>query len=1004
MNDDTSTPGAVQILLVHGTKLQTGDEESEPSTREWWNKDHEFHKHLEKMLGEEERPYEISTFEWNGSNSEATRRKSARKLRRRLLKWERSKTRYHIVAHSHGGSVLWHALARSAIWSQLRCLVSWTTVGTPFLHFRVRLTPLMYLVAIAFVTMLLVQDVFGARTFVAEQTVSFLRDFRDTLSNLYHGKHTAIVPALAGTAYCVVWLYVAYRLVMITALPVVRFSALLLQMIRERRAWKIYQARWKPLYSRKDEAILGLYCIVDPPDQKIFRIPSAPGLRGFLINLALFPIRLVFNPLIAPVLDLMVSRRIVNRLHGADIPGLRLATVDRSPRRGARPTPLPREFDEELIARANDSAGEALGKIRDILGEDGDLGKDATNTVEKVTGWLAKIGLVHTSYFDSELIRDRIRQGVTGSNHSSHQSRPRLQNLPQSRHSFLELTGHILGLAAAAIVLASLHALNSALNLEFSQLGMREHAVENRPVLREIISSDTAFKLEDGFESRLACRGWLRTLVRMGKTAAGLADAKILKDSRQRAWVACTMFAGLKPGRKVERQLCVSALEEAFSIVHEAGISIRPDRQMLAMNLQSVMCGCLLSQLEGAAYDPSLAWLFAGEDEWSPKKLEESLEHVHTDLRGLLRAYGALLFTLQDPEIGWQPNRWLKTATNPAGEYVSETRRVAAFTYGCLFKPGGDKQLLRDLLGVIDASIQGSSTGEVAIDRTLLAGMDGVLRSDPNEVLNELIDRANTASDKTATTRVTTALELASITVYLSPAGEVLKQLGQDDAGQKRLEDQLVRMADLASELLDRTPSPLSNKLRSRLALANLIAGWSHFELRRAGLTDDTSKVEDSLRRSGTLATGIEHSPTQNSLLAKTAVIWIHAKLDTEYARETARLMKDVTRGELKIIDIENIAAMVRNPGDKIFGLRELLVERARKMAESKDLDHLAFAAKLAKRIPDQNTRSATLLFIAKRCAESIHRPFARELISSCTARHQAEFWAEAIHKSSDDQ
>src|SRR5206468_1151122 len=46
---------------------------------------------------------------------------------------------YHLIGHSHGGSVLWHALRTSAARRRpLEKLQSWTTVGSPFLHFGVR--------------------------------------------------------------------------------------------------------------------------------------------------------------------------------------------------------------------------------------------------------------------------------------------------------------------------------------------------------------------------------------------------------------------------------------------------------------------------------------------------------------------------------------------------------------------------------------------------------------------------------------------------------------------------------------------------------------------------------------------------------------------------------------------------------------------------------------------------------------------------------------------------
>ena len=46
---------------------------------------------------------------------------------------------YHLVGHSHGGSVIWHALCRARLYRKdLTCLRSWSTVGTPYLQHRTR--------------------------------------------------------------------------------------------------------------------------------------------------------------------------------------------------------------------------------------------------------------------------------------------------------------------------------------------------------------------------------------------------------------------------------------------------------------------------------------------------------------------------------------------------------------------------------------------------------------------------------------------------------------------------------------------------------------------------------------------------------------------------------------------------------------------------------------------------------------------------------------------------
>ena len=56
-----------------------------------------------------------------------------------LLELEAEGRGYHLIGHSHGGSVIWHTLCRARLQQKdLTCLRSWSTVGTPFLQHRTR--------------------------------------------------------------------------------------------------------------------------------------------------------------------------------------------------------------------------------------------------------------------------------------------------------------------------------------------------------------------------------------------------------------------------------------------------------------------------------------------------------------------------------------------------------------------------------------------------------------------------------------------------------------------------------------------------------------------------------------------------------------------------------------------------------------------------------------------------------------------------------------------------
>jgi hypothetical protein len=72
---------------------------------------------------------------WPGANLHSKRRKAAVALRKKLDALEKLNVPYHLIGHSHGGSIIWEALCDAAHSPrpQLRNLQTWATVGTPFL-------------------------------------------------------------------------------------------------------------------------------------------------------------------------------------------------------------------------------------------------------------------------------------------------------------------------------------------------------------------------------------------------------------------------------------------------------------------------------------------------------------------------------------------------------------------------------------------------------------------------------------------------------------------------------------------------------------------------------------------------------------------------------------------------------------------------------------------------------------------------------------------------------
>ena len=124
------------VVLVHGTFASSDKDYGS----DWWQVGSSAYQRLQQQLPDHVSLHgEGEVFRWSGENHERARSKAAARLLDHLTVLENEGRPYHLIGHSHGGSVIWAALRRATTRRiRLHHLRSWSTVGTPFLHHRTR--------------------------------------------------------------------------------------------------------------------------------------------------------------------------------------------------------------------------------------------------------------------------------------------------------------------------------------------------------------------------------------------------------------------------------------------------------------------------------------------------------------------------------------------------------------------------------------------------------------------------------------------------------------------------------------------------------------------------------------------------------------------------------------------------------------------------------------------------------------------------------------------------
>jgi hypothetical protein len=123
------------IFTVHGTNSSGPEEGSQ-----WWQSGSDFEKDVREFVEAADGVLEFRPVVWDGKNSEASRRRAGTALLGMTREPERLGRSYLLIGHSHGGSVIAHALVEATMSSaSLTHLSRWMTVGTPFIHTELKL-------------------------------------------------------------------------------------------------------------------------------------------------------------------------------------------------------------------------------------------------------------------------------------------------------------------------------------------------------------------------------------------------------------------------------------------------------------------------------------------------------------------------------------------------------------------------------------------------------------------------------------------------------------------------------------------------------------------------------------------------------------------------------------------------------------------------------------------------------------------------------------------------
>jgi hypothetical protein len=401
--ETASFQGADRVLLIHGTGSASVDDEG----HFWWQRGSDFRHALDEVLD-----CKVlcgpGVFHWSGKNSERERRLGASRLLENLRDLDSRNLPYHLIGHSHGGSVIWAALRNATVSGlKLRHLRSWTTLGTPFLQFAP--APVNWWLSLPLLISLAgLLDFAWADRRTLLVSHSYVHSYFAHMRELWQlGEYGTVL------LFPLMWLVLVGILSAVISVAWASFRSYATARARyalDIRTFGDYGDRYLGLWSPSDEAINGLGSTLGfggdvTPKWGLKEASTFSRITVFLS----WPVRAAYNAILARATDELIWDRVAKRLQGNDSPGFALRRVTPEPTPGYEGWPaIPTAVNDEMVALANQNAAATLAAARTAIGLSATAGPSAPSIITGIGTQFSFHELVHTSYYTSGPIQELI--------------------------------------------------------------------------------------------------------------------------------------------------------------------------------------------------------------------------------------------------------------------------------------------------------------------------------------------------------------------------------------------------------------------------------------------------------------------------------------------------------------------------------------------------------------------------------------------------------------------